>query len=52
MGAILDRLRMTDMVAVCNAYNATTYDLEKIGMIEDIIFPIIQKRFQQQNRGK
>ena len=50
-GASLDRLKTADMVSLCfqSDYPAKTLDFEKMLIIENIVYPIIEKAFSSKN---
>ena len=47
-GASLNQLSIVDIVSLCEAYNATTIDFEKVLYIERIVYPIIARIFASQ----
>jgi len=50
-GANLDRLKTADMIAICfhGRYQTETLDFEKMLIIENIVYPIIEKAFSSKN---
>ncbi len=44
------QIKSTDVLKVCDAYNTTLEDFEKILALEDALFPLLLKRWEAKEK--